>query len=339
MCIKKFPVLIDVDTGVDDALALTAACACPQFDIIGVTTVAGNVDLKYTTKNTMNVLHLLGRDDIPVAAGADGPLERPLIRASAVHGVEGLRGFQFEENYTDSLVDEDAVTFLWNKLKSQKEKVTIIALAPLTNIARLILAHEDCGEYIEKIVFMGTSYHDGNPSPIVTFNVLVDPEALRIVLDSKIEFCAVPLDVTRECYLTPEEIGMIGKDQGMISQFAHSILTHYGSGYLTEKEREAINAKGNEEQITATKTAEENARVSLHDPATVAFAACPDMFTATKYFAMVECKGEITTGFTLIDKRNFYAKQPEEMNILFAETVDRERMINWFISAIKSYNQ
>ncbi len=337
MCIKKIPVLIDVDTGVDDALALTAACACPQFDIIGVTTVAGNVDLKYTTKNTMNVLHLLGRDDIPVAAGAAGPLERPLVKASAVHGLEGLRGFHFEEDYTDCLVDEDAVTFIWNKLKSQKEKVTIIALAPLTNIASLILAHEDCGQYIEKIIFMGTSYHDGNPSPIVTFNVLVDPEALKIVLGSKIPFCAVPLDVTRQCYLTPEEIGSLEKEPGIIPGFAHSILTHYGTGYLTDEEREIIGADSSEEQVTATKTAEEKARVSLHDPATVAYAACPDMFTAQKYFAMVECKGEITTGFTLIDKRNFYAKRPEEMNVLFVESVDRERMVNWFISAVKSY--
>lgn len=335
---KKFPVLIDVDTGVDDALALTAACACPQFDIIGVTTVAGNVDLKYTTKNTLNVLHLLGRDDIPVAVGASGPLERPLVRASAVHGVEGLRGYHFEEDYTDSLVEEDAVSFLWNKLRAQKEKVTILALAPLTNIAGLILAHEDCAQYIEKIVFMGTSYHDGNPSPIVTFNVLVDPEALKVILNSGIEFCAVPLDVTRQCYLTPEEIEAIGKLPGAVPHFAYSILTHYGSGYLTEEEREALSAREGEEPITATKTAEENARVSLHDPATVCYAACPDIFTATKYFAMVECKGEITTGFTLIDKRNFYAKSPEEMNILFAETVDRDRMTDWFVSAIKSYN-
>lgn len=335
---EKIPVLIDVDTGVDDALALTCACACPQFNIIGVTTVAGNVDLKYTTRNTMNVLHLLGRDDIPVAVGAAGPLERPLVKASAVHGLEGLRGYKFEEDYTGSLVEEDAVTFLWNKLKEQKEKVTILALAPLTNIAGLILAHEDCAQYIDKIIFMGTSYHDGNPSPIVTFNVLVDPEALRIILNSGIEFAAVPLDVTRQCYLTQEEIEAIGKLPGEVAHFAHSILTHYGTGAMTKEELEAISSSENEEPVTATKIAEESSKVSLHDPTTIAYAAVPDLFTANKYFAMVECKGEITTGFTLIDKKNFYAKSPEEKNVLFVETGDRDKIAEWFISAIKSYD-
>lgn len=334
---RKFPVMIDVDTGVDDALALVGACASPLFDIIGVTTVGGNVDLKYTTPNTLNVLHLLGRGDIPVAAGAEHPLERELFKASAVHGICGLRGYTFKENHFEALVEEKAWDFTYGKIKASTEKVTILALGPLTNIATLILNYPDCGKYIEKIVFMGTSYHDGNPTAVSTFNVLVDPEALRIVLDSGIEFCAMPLDTTRKAYLTKEDVEEIGKISGPVAEFTYTLLGNYGSHTVSEEEMAIIQSDPNEEQQHPGKVRAEVENLSLHDPATVAFAAVPEIFTGTKYFMQVECKGELTTGFTLVDKKNYYGKTEEEKNVFFVESIEREKFAKWFIDSVHSY--
>ena len=135
---SNLPVIIDCDTGIDDALALVLACSSPLIDIIGVTTVAGNVDCDNTTRNTENVLHLLGRDDIPVARGAEKPLQRTLLKASGVHGKSGLRGYDFEKDYTGALVKaEPAWDFQKKLLEKSSERVTIIALGPVTNIAIL----------------------------------------------------------------------------------------------------------------------------------------------------------------------------------------------------------
>ena len=102
---KKIPVIIDCDTGVDDAGALMMACASDRLDILAVTTVSGNVGLEHTHPNTLNVLKLFGRGEIPVAKGANAPLVRPPFKASAVHGFNGLRNYQFAENTTDAQVD------------------------------------------------------------------------------------------------------------------------------------------------------------------------------------------------------------------------------------------
>ena len=194
---SKIPVIIDCDTGIDDAMALVVACASDNLDIRAVTTVGGNVSLENTTRNTLNVLHLLGFSHVPVAKGADKPLQRPLMKASRVHGVSGLRGYEFAENYTDNLVDLPAWDLMRQVLMSSEEKVTIIALAPVTNLAILLQKYPEVKGRIDKIAFMGTSYHCGNPTVLSTFNVMVDPEAFQVLLDSGVDVYACPLTPPR----------------------------------------------------------------------------------------------------------------------------------------------
>lgn len=290
---NRLPVLLDVDTGVDDALALLLACASDRLEIKAVTTVAGNVNLENTTRNTLNVLHLLGRGDIPVARGADCPLVRPLMKASAVHGLTGLRGYSFESDVGDALVARPAWELMRDILMQSREKLTIIAVGPLTNIALLLRFYPETQERIEKIVFMGTSYHDGNPTPITTFNVLVDPVAFRQVLFSGVPFYACLLDTTRKAYITQEEIDAIGTMGGEVARFACAILNGYGSA--TPEELATLAGTEDEEDVVPAKLRRDKASRTMHDPATVAFGCNPELFGWQEYYCNVECAGQLTT--------------------------------------------
>ena len=332
---NKIPVIIDVDTGIDDAMALVMACAADNLDILGVTTVSGNVGLEHTTRNTLNILDLLGRGDIPVAAGAAAPIARKAFKASFVHGANGLRGYDFKENVTYALKKEPAWDFMRDILMDRKEKVTIIALGPVTNLALLFEKYPEVKPYIERIVFMGASYHTGNPGPVQTFNVLVDPEGFREVIHSGVPFYAVPLDTTKKSYITDEEAEPIGQMGGPAAELVKGILLGYGGKNAQEENLEL----GEDEEHHNPKRAARNAgKNSLPDPATVAFVTNPELFTvAGPYYCDVECKGELTDGWTLIDMEDWYCKDEEEKNFFFVDSVDRKGFVQLFYDAIRHF--
>ncbi len=332
---KKKPVMIDVDTGIDDAMALVIACAAENLDIKGVTTVAGNVEVKDTTRNTLNVLDLLGRGDIPVAAGAAAPLARPLAKASYVHGATGLRGYNFKENVRYALREEPAWDFMRQVLESSGEKVTLCALGPVTNLAVLIEKYPEVKPKIERIVFMGASYHTGNPGPVQTFNVMVDPEAFRQVVHSGVPFYAVPLDTTRKAYLTAQEKEAVKEMAGPAAELVQGVLFSYGAAFVTGDEQLD---DGQEVSTTTGNKEREGGKTCLHDPSTVAFLTAPELFTvAGPYYCDVECKGELTSGFTLIDKEDWYCKDEDEKHFYFVDSVNREGLKDLFYRSIRHY--
>ena len=329
-------VMIDCDTGIDDAVALVMAWGLRErLELLGVTTVAGNVGIENTTKNTLNVLNLIGAGEIPVARGAKKPIEREALKASGVHGVSGLRGYLFEEDSREALVEEPAWDFMYRVISGSPQKVTLIAVGPTTNIAILFQKYPDVKQKVEKVVFMGTAWHDGNPTSLATFNVLVDPEAFRSLLSSGVDIYACPLETTRKAYITPEEIGQIGTFGNRAGQLVSRILSSYGVQHI--EEGEVIDKQG-EEEISENRISREAAQKNraLHDPAVVAYTAFPELFSVEKYYCDVECKGELTTGFTLIDKRDYYGKSMEERNLFLMETVDRERFIEELYRAIRN---
>lgn len=335
---SKMNVIIDCDTGIDDAIALVFACGMREkINILAVTTVAGNVGIENTTKNTLNVLNLIGAGDIPVAKGAEKPLQRESLKASGVHGVTGLRGYEFNEDSTAAFVDIPAWDLMYEKINGCAEKTTLIAIGPVTNITLLLRKYPDIKQKIEKVVFMGTSYHDGNPTSVATFNVLVDPEAFRELLESGIDVYACPLETTRKAYINPLEIEKIGTFGNKASELVHKIMLSCGVHRISKNEKIA---KTGEEEINEARIRKsaENQNLDLHDPATVALTIFPELFTINKYYCDVECKGEFTTGFTLIDKRDYHGKSVAERNLFWAETIDRESFINELYNAIKKCN-
>ncbi|WP_241263902.1 nucleoside hydrolase [Microbacterium esteraromaticum] len=188
------PVILDVDTGVDDALALLFAVAHPEIEVLGVTCVAGNAGLDDVVANTLRILDLAGAADVPVAAGAARPLIAPARAAAHVHGEDGLGGIALPPA-TRGAADESAVAMMRRLIMQHPEPVTLVALAPQTNLALLLRTHPEVAARIERIVFMGGSASVGNATAVAEFNVWHDPEAAAIVLDAGVPTTMYGLDV------------------------------------------------------------------------------------------------------------------------------------------------
>jgi inosine-uridine nucleoside N-ribohydrolase len=196
----RIPIVLDCDPGHDDAIALLLALGSPELELLAVTTTHGNQTLEKTTANAIRVLELAGRTDIPVAAGADRPLERELTVAAHVHGESGLDGPTLPPARL-APVGRHAVDFLVERIVRSPHPVTLVPTGPLTNIA--LLLERIGGENIERIVLMGGSIAEGNMTPAAEFNVWADPEAAQRVLHAGLDVTMIGLDVTHKALLTP----------------------------------------------------------------------------------------------------------------------------------------
>ena len=191
------PIFLDCDPGHDDAIALLLALASPEVELLGVTTVHGNQTLDKTTENTLRVLELVGRSDIPVARGADQPLLRDLHVAAHVHGESGLDGPELPAA-TAEPVDEPAIDFVASRIRPG---TVLVAVGPLTNVALYLEAHGTAN--VERIVLMGGAIAEGNMTPAAEFNIWADPEAAHKVFHCDRPVTMIGLDVTHKALLTP----------------------------------------------------------------------------------------------------------------------------------------
>lgn len=196
-------VVVDTDPGIDDAVAILLALRSPELDIRGITTVAGNIGGATTTRNAGRILALAGRSDIPVIAGASAPLSRKGFDTVDIHGGDGLGGVAFPEPLAAPR-DRDAVRWMAELLDAEpSDSIDILALGPLTNIARLLCDHPDAARRIGRVVAMGGAIHErGNIGPRSEFNMAADPEAAAIVFAAGVPLVLVPLDVTRKVRAT-----------------------------------------------------------------------------------------------------------------------------------------
>jgi pyrimidine-specific ribonucleoside hydrolase len=198
------PIILDCDPGHDDALAMLLALARPEIHLLGITTVAGNSTLENTTRNALSVLTLVGRSDIPVAAGAAAPLERPLITAPHVHGTSGLEGADLPAPQTTA-VAENAVEFIARTITESDEPVTLVPTGPLTNIALFRRRYPELYGRVHEIILMGGSLGEGNITPLAEFNIWVDPEAAAEVMAGERPVSMMGLDVTHQALFTLED--------------------------------------------------------------------------------------------------------------------------------------
>src|SRR5919201_1059211 len=176
-------IILDCDPGHDDAIALLLALASPELELLGVTTVAGNQTLEKTTANALRVLEHVGRDDVPVAAGAERPLVREPFVAAHVHGETGLDGPDLPPARGRPL-DAHAVDFLAERILAAPGPPTLVPTGPLTNVALLLARHPDVAARLERIVLMGGAIAEGNVTPAAEFNIWCAPEAARRVFES-----------------------------------------------------------------------------------------------------------------------------------------------------------
>ncbi|MEP7158005.1 MAG: nucleoside hydrolase [Chloroflexota bacterium] len=196
--------ILDCDPGHDDALAIVLALARPEINLLGITTVAGNATLENTTRNALSVLTLLGRTDIPVAAGAAAPLRRSLQTAPHVHGSSGLEGANLPSAAASPL-EVDAVEFMARSIRESPSPVTLVPTGPLTNVAAFRQRYPELYARVAEVVLMGGSLGEGNITPYAEFNIWVDPEAAVEVFTGERPVSMMGLDVTHQALFSLDD--------------------------------------------------------------------------------------------------------------------------------------
>jgi len=313
------PVLVDVDTGVDDALALLFLARHPGVDLLGATCVAGNTDVDRVARNTLGVLDLVGAGAVPVARGAERPLIEPRRPASGFHGEDGLAGLAIPAS-PRTVSDLPAVELLRRTVAESAAPVTLLALGPLTNVAMFIRLYPREASMLERIVFMGGSASVGNASAVAEFNVWHDPEAAAIVLGAPVPVTMYGLDVFYVASIPAAEIaGLRGSEDGAL-RFAGDLLDHCASFGSDDPRLAAGGIIGD------------------------AGAACsivgPELVGTVSHPASVELTGS-SRGQTIIDRRSAPGEQElhggdrQDRCIDVAMTVDATAMVDLFLGTIR----
>lgn len=301
-------IIIDTDPGQDDAAAILLALASPEkINVLGITTVAGNVPLALTSKNARIVCELAGKVDVPVFAGCDTPMQRKLVTAEHVHGKTGLDGPDLPDP-TMPLQETHAVDFIIDTLRSRAAgTVTLCPLGPLTNIATALTRAPDIASRIAEIVLMGGAYFEvGNITPAAEFNIYVDPEAADIVFKSGINLTVMPLDVTHKVLVTPPRIKAMRAIGSPVAQ-AMADMTDFFERF--DKDKYGSNG------------------APLHDPCVTAYLIQPSLFTGRFINVEIETRSELTLGMTVADWWGVTDRKP---NATFMGDVDASGFFDLF---------
>lgn len=283
------PVLIDCDPGHDDAFGLWLALGSPRLDVRGVTAVGGNVPLVHTANNARVVLSIAGVHDVPVAAGAAGPIARALETAEWIHGANGLGGPDVLPEPAFELDSRDAQQLMTEVIETSDEPVAIIATGPITNVGILLRDRPELVGRIREVIWMGGSTERGNVTPYAEFNAWVDPEALDIVVRSGVRFTMVGLNVTHRALLTPAVRARILAVGNRTAAFSDELMDFF--------------CRTNDEVFGM-------ADGPLHDPVAVAVLAAPDTVTLTRTRLDVELAGTETVGATVVDVDGMMSREP-----------------------------
>ena len=293
-------IIIDTDPGQDDAVGILLALASPEVEVLALTTVAGNVPLDLTSRNARIVCEIAGRSDIPVHAGCDAPLSRPLVTAEHVHGKSGLDGIALFQP-ASALAPGHAVDAIVDILRREPEgSVTLVAMGPLTNLATAFRRAPDIVPRLREIVLMGGAYFEvGNITPAAEFNIYVDPEAAQIVFAAGAPLTVLPLDVTHKALTSRDWIEQM-RASGPVGR-AVAGWTDFFERY----DRQKYGAEG----------------APLHDPCTIAWLIQPYLFAGRHINVEIETQGAFTTGMTVAD---WWRVTGRPANALFLRDVDRD---------------
>lgn len=301
-------IILDCDTGHDDALAILLAHGCPEVELVAVTTVAGNQTLDKTTRNTLGVCAAAGVHSVPVAAGSDRPLARELRTAGHVHGESGIHGVDLPDA-AHALADEHAVDLLVDLVLGAPGEITLVPTGPLTNIARALRREPRIAAYVREVVLMGGAYTRGNVTPAAEFNIWVDPEAADVVFTAGWPVTMVGLDLTHQATATAEVRERIAAIDTPTARLAGQIVRGYQRGYAR--------AFG-------------FASPPVHDPCAVAAVAAPQLVTCSDAHVAVETRGEWTSGMTVTDFGRVFAPA----NARVATALDRDAFWDLMVDAL-----
>jgi purine nucleosidase len=282
------PTILDCDPGHDDMVAILLAAAHPRVDLLAITTVAGNGTLERTTHNARAVCTLAGIRDVPIAAGAPGPLVGTLRTAAHVHGESGLGGAELPDPDVP-LAPEHAVELMASVLREASEPVTLVPTGPLTNVALLLRTHPGLAERVREIVLMGGSTDIGNVQPLAEFNIHVDPEAADLVFSSGLPVTMCGLNVTHQALATEPVMERL---RGLGTPLAETVVELLG--FFRDRYRELWGLPA----------------PPVHDPVAVARIIDPELVRCEEAHVAVELHGTHTRGATVCDRFGVRGRTP-----------------------------
>lgn len=296
------PIIIDCDPGQDDAVALLLAMASPdELQILGITTVAGNVPLALTERNARQICDIAGRSDMPVFAGCSRPMVRQLVTAEKVHGKSGIDGVDIVEPKC-SPQEKHAVDYIVDTLRAAKDRsITLVPTGPLTNIAMAMIKEPAIVDKIDEIVLMGGAMREGgNHTPSAEFNMLVDPHAAHVVFGCGRPITALGLDVTHQVRSSRDRVARIAAIDNPAAQAAAGML-----GFFSKYDTSKYGIDG----------------APLHDPCTIAYLLQPELFGGKECNVAIEIYSELTMGNTAVD---FWGVSGRVKNALWIHEVDSD---------------
>jgi purine nucleosidase len=308
---SRIPIILDTDPGQDDALAILLALAAPdRLDLLGLTTVAGNVGVDLTTINALRILEVAGRTDVPVHRGADRPLLRKLRTAEYICGPDGLDGANLPPP-TIAAREQHAVPFIIETLRKAPDRsVTLCPVGPLTNLALAFAQEPALAAKVERIVIMGGARDLGNITPAAEFNFYVDPHAAQMVLQLGVPIVLFGLHATHQAVCTPAHVARIA---ALDTRVARAVAGMTGRPRPGAKAR--LGVEGHPQ----------------HDPCVIAWLLWPELFAGRDCHVAVETCSEETIGRSTID---WWGSTRHPANAHVIERIDAGGFFDRLIAAL-----
>lgn len=310
----KKPLIISTDPGIDDIAAITLSLFAPELDVKMIVPTWGNVALKYTLKNALELETFL-KTKIPVVRGANQPLLRKVISAAEVHGKTGVAGFTFPEADSSLLEAGLAATKMHEVISHSSEPVTLLGIGPLTDYALLFKQYPEDKKNIDQIVIMGGNIGQGNFGPFSEFNVAGDPEAAQIVFQSGLPIKVAPMEIGDQAHLTPEQMNKI-KACGQVGEMLYQLFSN-----IHELDGDP--------------------KIKIYDPTAVGILLHPEFFDLRPANVEIELAGRYTYGASVMNFGHYLERPVSEndFNAEIAVSVDTNKFAEWFVAGVKKADQ
>lgn len=307
------PIILDCDPGHDDAMAILLALGNPNINLLGVTTVGGNQSLEKVTYNARATLEMAHATNIPVHAGCDRPIIRPLQVAADVHGETGLDGAKLPKP-TRPLDEGHAVNWIINTIMSHEPgTITLVPTGPLTNIAMAVRMEPRIVSRVKEVVLMGGGYHVGNCSAVAEFNIKTDPEAAHVVFNENWPITMIGLDLTHQALCTCEVQQKIDAVNTPISAFASNLMDFFRKAY-----------QNNQDFVDPP----------VHDPCAIAYLIDGNVVNTRRCPLDVEISGKLTLGMTVADLRG-PEPSADECHTQVATKLDFDKFWDLIVDALR----
>lgn len=285
----RTPLILDCDPGVDDAMAIALLLGSDSVELVGITTVAGNVPLETTTANALRLTEFFGFPEVPVVAGAAHPLIRQSVSAAYVHGVDGLGGAPVPAA-SRALTPGFGPDFIIDRLRERPGEITIVAVGPMTNLALALRKEPRITEWAREVVLMGGSWTRGNITAAAEFNFYADPEAAAVVFTAPWEPVLASLDLTLQARVD-EQVLDRWRGYGPLSD---ALLMPSLANYFDNRAAQGTIKAPRSHVSSGTGPA-------IHDACAAAFAFAPELFGSMRALTRIETRGDLTAGMSVVD--------------------------------------